>query len=131
MKKIMFLFCFLFLLANLAIGQVYKLRALKVSIKEGNTWSAWKDCDILTVFDTDKHKITIYSSKKQVYDLVSTNAETGTDDSGREYAVAKYVDQDGDECLIKSYFSDAPDKYDVEMYILFNNIKWGYLMDIE
>lgn len=85
--------------------EVYKFRAYELMTTEatpdgdGIDWSEPTTVNILTIIDTNKERITIYSKETQVYDIVK-GQELMTEEIGMTIFEFMFVDKDGNECLL-------------------------------
>lgn len=85
--------------------EVYKFRAYELMTTEATPdgdWIDWSEpttVNILTIIDTNKERITIYSKETQVYDIVK-GQELMTEEIGMTIFEFMCVDKDGNECLL-------------------------------
>lgn len=119
----------LVLTANIAFAQVVKLKTTQGSVKvktDGawGEWSEWKDLSVLTVFNFDKKRITIYSKEVQVYDIITTY-EKVADDDGDETIKFECVDNDGEICYVRFVILKSQNNK-LQVYIDFDKIKLAY-----
>lgn len=88
-------------------------------------WSDWEDTKILIVVDTDKERVTIYSSTPQQYDIYQYGQEE-EDSSGGSYVTFKCVDAEGTQCdvtLRRQYDGRS------QMYVEYADAAWVYVFE--
>ena len=127
MKKILVAFLLSFMCVFSYAADILKFQTTGLSIKtlENGSWTKWSDwekCSCLVVINIDKDVITIYSSEKQVYDIIECN-DPYTDSDGDEVLKMHAVDQDGDECDIRLI---SRLKGSDQLYVDFADIMWVY-----
>ena len=85
-------------------------------------WSDWLSCNIPIKFDLDDDVIVIYSSRTQIYAVVSYNGQS-SDGQGGVYASYSVIDQDYDRGTIRLRIESNGNS---QIYIDFANVMWVY-----
>jgi len=120
----------LLLFCNLAYGQVLKVRSTSLSYKykiNDYSWSEWSDpteTSVLIVLDEDIDRITIYSAKKQIYDITENDGKT-TDSDGDEIWSFLCVNEDGLDCRVRLVRLNSQNGR-LQLYVDFNDMNWVY-----
>lgn len=130
MKK--FLAIVIILLSSLAVSKSYAevtkytaySLAMKTADNRGNwsKWSDWESCSILIVIDFDKERLTIYSHKTQVFDIISYEDWESDGEGGRTMSLS-CVDDEGLRCTLR-YRQDKDG--DLQLYVDYNNLMYVY-----
>ncbi|MEO1514679.1 MAG: hypothetical protein AAFV95_06690 [Bacteroidota bacterium] len=97
----------------------YSTRSLSSS---GNwsDWSNWEKTEVLMVLKNER--ITIYSKRKQEYDIIKYYDEY-VDSDGDSVLKLQCVDQDGDMCHLRIINRKSGKQ---QLYVDFSNINWVY-----
>jgi len=121
MKKFILIFVFLLGLNIANAQEVEWLKAYKLAIKIDNEWSDWEDVNIDVKIDFSRDRITIYSAKTQIYEIIK-EVEPPYDSSGEQLAY-KVIDQDDDIGRFRFRVQNNGSK---QIYIDFDDISWVY-----
>lgn len=89
------------------------------------SWSKWEyqNPNINIFVDTDNDRITIYSRKTQVYQVVS-DGHKYYDNQNHLTIKWTVIDQDLDRGSVRVVNNDG----ELQMYVDFANIQWGYAL---
>lgn len=121
MKKFILIFVFLLGLNIANAQEVEWLKAYELAIKIDNEWSDWEDVNIDVKIDFSRDRITIYSAKTQIYEIIK-EVEPPYDSSGKQLAY-KVINQDDDIGRFRFRVQNNGSK---QIYIDFNDISWVY-----
>ena len=109
---------------------LFKTKRFCMQEKDSNgNWpgfSPWEDSDLKIVVDLTTDVVTIYSPRKQVYQITDSLGEY-TDSDGETTAKLRFVDQDGDLGDMRLMMRNSGK---TEIYIDFNNIMWVYEVEL-
>lgn len=86
-------------------------------------WSDWESCNVKIDIDLDKDIVTIYSSRKQIYNI--TEFVGKTENEGDVTLKFLFIDQDGDKGTLRLLMRNNGRS---EIYIDFANIRWAYIV---
>ena len=129
-RKLILTVSVLFFLGVSVYGQVYKYRAKECAIKTKDSynrwtdWSDWQTCDILTVINFDKSKVTIYSKETQEFDVVETYPKE-YNDKGEVVFKLFVIDRNGLRCNIRQVFVKS-NTYHSQLYIDYSDVMYVY-----
>jgi hypothetical protein len=101
----------------------YSLRH-KINEQRWGDWAAWEDAKILITLDTENERITIYSSKTQVYDIAKDEGES-TDDDGDETLSLYCIDNDGLRCTVRLVTLNSRNG-ELQLYVDYSDMSWVY-----
>lgn len=121
MKKFILIFVFLLGLNIANAQEVEWLKAYELAIKIDNEWSDWEDVNIDVKIDFSRDRITIYSAKTQIYEIIK-EVEPPYDSYGEQLAY-KVIDQDDDIGRFRFRVQNNGSK---QIYIDFDDISWVY-----
>lgn len=127
-KKILFV-SFLLFSFQVADAQIKKYNATSYSYKTYNYtykvwsgWSEWIKCNVKVYVNFDTDVITIYSSKTQVYRVISSS-DAYIDESNGVQVKFFVIDQDGDKGTLRIRVQDDGS---YQLYVDFADIMWVY-----
>ena len=127
-KKILFV-SFLLFSFQVADAQIKKYNATSYSYKTYNCtykvwsgWSEWIKCNVKVYVNFDTDVITIYSSKTQVYRVISSS-DAYIDESNGVQVKFFVIDQDGDKGTLRIRVQDDGS---YQLYVDFADIMWVY-----
>lgn len=133
MKTIRKIALSLFLLTVLTLtsfSQTYKWRAEQFTYKYQTKnkvwtdWEKWKDVNIYITMDNTKQRITVFSEKHQVYDILTNEGEKYID--GKKVTTFYCLDIDGIVCIVKLIGSSKEEYTGTNLYVEYSNMMWIY-----
>lgn len=88
-------------------------------------WSDWEKCSVRILFDLNNERITIYSNKRQIYNIydVYNNGEPYADNKGGRQIKFYVIDQDGDKGELRLRIESNGNS---QLYIDFRDCAWCY-----
>ncbi len=126
MKKILII-AIVLITSITAFAERTYYRATHFSYKEGRNWSKWETTNIGILYDDVDYNIFIDSKTPQIYHLIEFINE-GYDEDGDYVKEYRFIDQDSDYGIIKFVSRNALKRN--EIYIIFNNVSWLYVVEL-
>ncbi len=130
MKKLFVLLFVLFSFMQMNYAEVSKLRTSGIAYQYKNEysgnwgeWGEWEDCNVLIVIDFDRERITIYSQRTQIYDIIGQQKETEDYESSSIYLDC--VDEEGFRCTVQLRFYNETSRGS-QLYVTYNDMRWVY-----
>lgn len=123
MKKYLILFILAFV-SICASAQTIQFRTTGYCFRTSDSsWSPWEKSSMLLTIDLDEDLVTIYSPVIQYYKIISEGYNYTSGNA--EIIDYRCIDQDGDIGTLRLAYRITGRS---EVYIVFNNVAWGYIV---
>ncbi|AKQ46423.1 hypothetical protein TH63_13585 [Rufibacter radiotolerans] len=106
-------------------SQRFRTKAVAYLDKEVKNpeYGPWKDHSVLIVSDLENRRITVYNSKKDIYDIISVGDSRRDDDNNLSLELGA-LDGDGKRCTIT--LVNRQKAGEIQLYFEYNNMAWVY-----
>ena len=108
-------------------GQFFKYKSTSVSIRyklDEKNWSDWsepREAIILITIDVNNDRITIYSSKTQIYEILIHEDKIVGDDIYSHYCLG----ENGKKCRVNLVLRNSKNKL-LQLYVNYPDVSWVY-----
>ncbi len=110
-------------------SDIYRFRTTDLATKTynytygyWNDWSDWEDCNVSVTINFNNDRITIYSSKTQIYYITEYN-DIEYDNDGSRQLTFNCLDDDGLRCDVRYRIQEDGQK---QLYVDYNDMMWVY-----